>query len=83
MSEVNVGDIMSFELQVAYEQDDFYDTLHHMRTRGIRRMPVIDQSGVLVGLLTFDDMLEMISEQMSMVVGLMDAEQRNERSLRH
>jgi len=83
LATLNVGDVMSFELCVAREQDDLYETLQHMRTRGIRRMPVVGRSGVLVGLLTLDDLLEVISEQMALVVGLVDAEQHNERTLRH
>ena len=43
----------------------------------------VGRSGVLVGLLTLDDLLEVISEQMALVVGLVDAEQHNERTLRH
>jgi len=80
---VSVGDVMSYELQMAREEDDLFTTFQHMRARGIRRLPVIDAHGTLTGLLTLDDMLELISEQMSLVVGLVGAEQRNERILRH
>jgi len=83
LDSVTVGDVMSFELQVAREQDDLYETLQRMRVRGIRRMPVIDAEGVLIGLLTFDDLLELISEQLSQVVELVDNEQHNEQILRH
>ena len=40
LDDVNVGDVMSFELQVAREQDDLYETLQRMRMRGVRRMLV-------------------------------------------
>jgi len=83
LDDVNVGDVMSFELQVAREQDDLYETLQRMRMRGVRRMPVIDLSGALIGLLTFDDLLELISEQLAQVAGLVDAELHNEQSLHH
>ena len=39
---VAVGDVMSFELVTAREQDSIWDTLQSMRAKGIRRVPVVN-----------------------------------------
>lgn len=61
---VTVGDVMSFDLITAREDDDILDTIKKMRNKGIRRIPVVNDRGVLQGILTFDDFVELLSEQL-------------------
>lgn len=61
----NVGDIMSPELNVARESDGIWDTLKRMRIKGIRRLPVVNESGALVGILSFDDVLQLLADELS------------------
>jgi len=61
---VSVGDVMSFELVTAREQDSIWDTLQVMRTKGIRRIPVVNEQGGLEGILTIDDLLELFAEEL-------------------
>lgn len=61
---VTVGDVMSFDLITAREDDDIMDTIKKMRSKGIRRIPVVNNQGVLQGILTFDDLVELLSEQL-------------------
>jgi CBS domain-containing protein len=60
----SVGDIMSSELTTAHEEDDLWDTLQRMRINAVRRMPVIDDRGALVGILTLEDMLELLAGEL-------------------
>lgn len=53
-----VGDVMSSPLIVAYEGEDVWQLVKRMRLHAIRRMPVVSESGELVGLLSFDDLLD-------------------------
>lgn len=62
---VNVGDIMSFELVTAHEDDSLWDTLQRMRVNAVRRIPVIDEQGALVGILTLDDLLELLAGELA------------------
>ena len=79
---VTVGDVMSTHLLVARETDEMLDTIKQMRASGVRRVPVINDAGALVGILTLDDLVELIAEQLGDLVGLMKTEQRHERELR-
>jgi CBS domain-containing protein len=50
-----------------------------MRKKGVRRAPVVNGQGSLVGILTEDDMVELLSEQLSDLVALQKREQQVER----
>lgn len=75
---VSVGDVMSFELATVDEETKLLDAIKFMRTKGIRRTPVIDKQGGLTGILTVDDILALISEQLVDIVGLISNERRKE-----
>lgn len=53
-----VGDVMTTPLVVAYEGEDVWQLVKRMRLHAIRRMPVVSDTGELVGLLSFDDLLD-------------------------
>jgi len=79
---VTIGDIMSTELYTAWEGDDLLDTLKYMREKGVRRIPVIDRQGSLSGILTVDDMIGVIAEQLADITTLIGREQRREQKQR-
>jgi CBS domain-containing protein len=79
---VSIEDCMTFELLQAKEDDDLRDVLERMRAKGVRRIPVVSGNGVLQGILTFDDMVELIAEQVSDLVTLMQTGQRHEKQIR-
>lgn len=79
---VAVGDVMSYELVTVNENTKLIDTIKIMRDKGVRRIPVVNESGGLEGLLTVDDMLELMAEQLSDIVGLISKEQARESTLR-
>ncbi|WP_136810126.1 CBS domain-containing protein [Desulfosediminicola flagellatus] len=64
LNSVTVGDVMSFELVVAREEDDVLDTIKKMRSKGIRRIPIVNNHNGLEGILTVDDLIELLSEQL-------------------
>jgi CBS domain-containing protein len=79
---VAVGDIMSSDLLLAREVDGLWETLKRMRSRGVRRVPVINDEKVLVGILTVDDILEILANEFSELVTLMNKERRKEVAVR-
>ena len=79
VNSVKIGDVMSFKLYTAREGDSLGDTLKHMRSNGIRRIPVINRDEKLVGILTVDDVIDVITEQLDDVVALIGREQKRER----
>jgi predicted transcriptional regulator len=70
VDEVTVDDVMSPNVATAREDDDVLDTLNRMRELGVRRMPVVDARGMLTGIITVDDLLELVAESINNVVGL-------------
>lgn len=79
---VAVGDIMSFELATAQENDGLWDTLQRMRAKGVRRMPVIDAQGFLTGILSSDDLLELLAEELGQLVRIIGKERQREQDTR-
>jgi len=81
-SVVTVGDVMSSDLATARDGDSVLDALAAMRHKGVRRLPVTDAKGGLIGLITIDDVLGVIAEQLHGLVGTVASEQERERRLR-
>jgi len=79
---VIVEDVMTRLPLIARENDDLFDTIEMMRAKGVRRIPVTDSLGLLVGILTIDDLLKIIYEEMGNVVSLIFREQISEHKLR-
>lgn len=66
-ADVVVGDVMSTDLVVAGRDDDLLLAMSRMRTEGVRRMPVVDDRGVLDGIITIDDVLALLTEAIGKV----------------
>ncbi len=65
LDSVSVQDVMSEDLISASENRGVWDTIQCMRARGIRRIVVVDDGGGLVGILSIDDLLELLSGELS------------------
>lgn len=57
-------DVMSRDVVTALEGDSVSDLLRRMRRKGLRRLPVVTPVGALVGLVTLDDLLSLMAEQL-------------------
>lgn len=75
---LRVSDIMSGEPATARPEDSMYDVMRLMRQRGVRRIPVTSDKGVLLGIVTLDDLLEILAEQMQGFVTAIASEARHE-----
>jgi CBS domain-containing protein len=77
-----VGDIMSDDLLTAAEEDDVYETIERMRFRGIRRVPVVNNGGGLTGIVSVDDLLEFLAEEMGELSRISSHQQAHEKRAR-
>jgi CBS domain-containing protein len=77
-SAVSAGDLISREVVVVREDQGVFETIEHMRAHGVRRMPVVDQQGALVGILAIDDLMELLAEELSKLPKLVSREQAQE-----
>ena len=80
---LQVGDIMSDDLLTCREDDDVYQTIEHMRVRGIRRVPVVNDNGALAGIVSADDLLEFLAEDMGDLSRISGNQQAHEKRARH
>lgn len=79
---LQVGDIMTDDLLTASEDDDVYATIERMRLRGIRRVPVVSDSGALAGIVSADDLLTFLAEEMEDLARISPYQQQHERRAR-
>jgi CBS domain-containing protein len=79
---VAAGDVMSYELVTARETDSIWDTLQRMRAKGVRRMPVVNDTGELEGILSIDDLLELFAEELNLLAKVPFREQLVESTIR-
>jgi CBS domain-containing protein len=77
-----VGDIMNADVVTARETEPLEAALKKMEEHGIRRLPVVDGNGALVGIVTLDDVLQVLTEQQIGLVKIVVQEQRHERHFR-
>ena len=79
---LRVGDVMSVDVASVREHDTLYDVLATMRSRGVRRLPVLGPHGVLAGILSQDDVLSAIAGQLQALAAVQVREQRHEAAFR-
>lgn len=77
-----VSDVMSDDLVTARERESLEAALKKMEEHGVRRLPIVDAEGLLVGILTLDDVLQYLTVQQGELVALVAREQRRERQFR-
>jgi len=75
---VTVADIMSEEGGVVLEDEDINSAVEKMREVGRRRLPVVDERGALVGILSLDDAINVLSEGLNDMSLLLQRESQKE-----
>jgi CBS domain-containing protein len=79
---LKVGDIMTRQPVVAGEESSIALALQDMRRIGVRRLPIVDRSGLLVGVLSLDDVLDALASELNDAAGSIRKELRTESALR-
>ncbi|APF04138.1 TPA: CBS domain-containing protein [Legionella pneumophila] len=80
--ELAVQDIVTRSVLLAREEDSLIDSLALMQEKGVRRLPVVDNDDELVGIITIDDITELLAEMLHKVVGVVDRQQKVEKQQR-
>ncbi len=75
---LTAGDIMTLDLVTAGEDQSAFETVEQMQRNGIRRLPVINKSGCLVGVMAADDLLELFAMQLTILSKVSASERRQE-----
>lgn len=65
--EVRAGDIVTRDVITFRDSMGVYEAIQKMTTEGVRRMPVVDDGGKLIGIVTMDDIIRMLGEEMAAI----------------
>ena len=79
---ITAGDIMSSALVTVQENHGVLETIEIMRYKGVRRMPVVNAEGRLVGIVTIDDLLAVLAEELTDIARIVSREQSHEQQAR-
>jgi len=79
---LSASDIMSGDLVTIRENEGLFQTIQLMRAKGARRAPVVNSEGLLVGIVSVDDLVELLAEELSQLAKLIAREQKLEVELR-
>jgi len=79
---LRVGDVMTGNPLLIDETCTIEGALRHMRDIGVRRVPIVSGTGKLLGVLSFDDVVESLANQFSDLAGAIRIGQTLERTLR-
>lgn len=77
-----VGSILRHPAILAQDSEDSSAVIERMRTHGVRRVPVVDRQGAVVGIVSLDDLLRILVDDAAALVQLMAAGENRERRLR-
>jgi len=59
-----LGDLVARELVTVAEDESVFACIEQMCRNGVRRMPVVDRNGGLVGIVSLDDLIQLLAEEM-------------------
>ncbi|HEX7646138.1 MAG TPA: CBS domain-containing protein [Noviherbaspirillum sp.] len=67
ISAFTAGDIMNSPLISMHEDEGVFETLRTMRNHRIRRVPVVKEDGTLSGIVSSDDIINLLTNELSMM----------------
>ena len=79
---VTVRDAMTRDPVILTADTSLEEALDNLRIAGVRRAPIVDQGGRLVGVLSIDDVVDHLAMQLGAVAGSLRHEQAIERIAR-
>ncbi len=65
--EIRAGEIPDRDVIAFRDSMGIYEAIQKMTAEGIRRMPVVDDTGGLIGIVTMDDIIQMLGEEMAAI----------------
>ena len=77
-----VAELVRQPVVIAKEDEDSSQVLERMRVHGVRRVPVVNQSGATVGVVTLDDLLHLFVDEAKGLLEVISIGQNRERHAR-
>lgn len=70
LSTLTLGEVMTSAPLTVTEATGIPEAIERMRARGVRRAPVVNDSGDLVGIVSLDDLLPLVAEELDALARL-------------
>jgi CBS domain-containing protein len=80
---ITAGDIMSPDLITAPESQSVLEGIEVMRSNGIRRLPIVDEENLLVGIVSIDDLLPVLAKHLAGIADIVSLESAREGGARN
>ena len=79
---VPLSGLMRSPVVIARDSEDAGAVIERMRFHGVRRIPIVDARGALIGIVTLDDLLQALLSEMRTLLESQTKAQRRERTAR-
>ena len=79
---ITVRDVLVSDLVTIREDAGLFEAIEYMHAKGVRRLPVVDDKGGLIGIITLDDLIELLADEMAALAKLVKHEQKKETTSR-
>jgi len=73
-ADLNAENIMSEDLRTAHPEDGFAEAARMMSDNGVRRIPICGDGGELQGIITADDMTELLADEQQQLAEVIRAQ---------
>jgi CBS domain-containing protein len=77
-NKVKVSEVMATNVVIAAASEDVDAALERMRKQGVRRVPVVDDEGYVLGIVTLDDLIRTHAEEGAALAQVVTNAQRRE-----
>ena len=76
IDELEIGNVMTWSPLALHEGSEIADAIEFLSDSAIRRAPVISDTGDLVGIVSIDDLLPIVSEELGALTKLIARQTR-------
>ncbi len=78
---LHVKQLMRAQPIVIAASEGVFETMVRMRENGIKRLPVVDEGGFLVGIVCADDLLSLLAKEFSFLARIGEVQTRHEQTM--
>jgi len=80
---LSVSDVMTPSLATATLNEDIFSMIAKMKSEGVHRLPVIDETGELVGIVTSKKLVQCLLQGLNDLSALSNQQHQREKEIRH
>jgi signal-transduction protein with cAMP-binding, CBS, and nucleotidyltransferase domain len=62
-----IGEVMTRDPAVVEDGTGLFEAMQFIRAEGVRRLPIVDCDGKLAGIITLDDIIRLIGQEMQYI----------------